>query len=260
MKKLFITILIVLAILGITAIIGIAMFMNSIIKQGVETAGPKVTQVEVKLDGVNVSLFSGKGEIKGLVLGNPAGFTTPNAVKVGKAGVVVKPGSIFSDKVIIESVSVEAPEITIEGGLKDNNLTKILANINSAVGKGSPGAPAPAGDQKSKPSKKLQVNDFAITGGKINLRLAILGGKATTVPLPDIHFKDLGQGPAGITAEELLNKVFQAITEHSLKAAVTAASAQGIGAVEAALGASPGATNSIGKAAQGIGDLFKKKN
>lgn len=260
MKKLFIKILVVLAVLGVIAIVGIALFINSIVKKGVETVGPRVAQVEVKLEGVNLSMFSGKGEIKGLVVGNPAGFKSPNAIKVGKAGIAVNPRSVLSNKVIIESVSVEAPEITIEGGLTDNNLTKILANIDAAVGRGDPGTRPPAGDQKPKPAKKLQVNDFAITGGKITLHLAVLGViKSATVPLPDIHFKDLGQGPEGITPAELMKKVFQTVTDEALKAAVKALADQGKGYLEAAKFLGPGATNSVGKATKILGDLFKKK-
>jgi hypothetical protein len=257
MKKLLVKIAVILAVLVVLAIVGVAMFLNSIIKQGVETAGPKVAQVAVKLDDVNLSLFSGKGEIRGLVVGNPAGFQTPNAIKMGKVDVAVRPGSVFSDKIIIESISVEAPEITLEGGLQDNNLTKILANIESFASKGGTSAAHPGGDQSSKSAKKLQVNDFTLTGGKIILNLAILGGNSTVVALPDIHFKDLGQGPAGITPEDLVRQILQAATDHALKAAAAAARDQGKAAIDKAVG--PGAADSIGKATKGIGDLFKKK-
>jgi hypothetical protein len=259
MKKLLIKILVILAVLGVIAIIGIALFLNSIIKKGVETVGPRVAQVEVKLDGVNVSVFSGKGEIKGLVVGNPPGFSTPNAIKVGKAGIAVNPTSVLSDKVIIESVTIEAPEITVEGGLKDNNLTKIMANIDSVVGKSGQGAPPPTGDQKPKPARKLQVNNFAISGGKITLHLAMLGGQSTTVPLPDIHFKDLGQGPEGITSADLMKMVMQTVTDDAIKAAVKALANQGKGFLDAAKILGQGTTNSVGNATKTIGDLFKKK-
>jgi hypothetical protein len=143
--------------------------------------------------------------------------------------------------------------------LKDNNLTKIMANIDSVVGKGDRGAPLPVGDQKPKPAKKLQVNDFSITGGKITLRLAMLGGQSATVPLPEIHFKDLGQGPEGITPAELMKKVMQTVTDESIKAAVASAANLGKGTIEAAKVLGQGASNNLGNATKTIGDLFKKK-
>ena len=58
------------------------MFLNGIVKKGVETAGPMITKVDVKLDGANISIFSGSADLKGLFVGNPPGYTTDSAIKV----------------------------------------------------------------------------------------------------------------------------------------------------------------------------------
>ena len=98
---------------------------------------------------------------------------------------------------MVTSVHVQAPEITLEGDLSGNNLSKLLANIEAATGGGNdPTAKKDSG----KPAKKLQVDDFIIAGGKIHLQLNMAGGKSATVPLPEIHLTDLGQGTDGITA------------------------------------------------------------
>ena len=56
--------------------------------------------------------------------------------------------SVMSDKIIIESINVKAPEITVEGGLKDNNLTKIQNNVNALSG--SPSAGGDFGSERLK--------------------------------------------------------------------------------------------------------------
>src|SRR5207253_2422966 len=109
--------------------------LGSVVKAGVEKVGPMVTKVPVKLDGAAVSLFSGKGTLKGLEVGNPEGFKTPNAIKVGSVGIEVVPKSVFGDKIIVHSVNVQGPEITYETDLKGNNLSKILENVQSVAGK-----------------------------------------------------------------------------------------------------------------------------
>jgi hypothetical protein len=96
-------------------------------------------------------------------------------------------------------------------------------------------------------------------GGTITLHLAMLGGQSATVPLPDIHFKDLGQGPEGITPTELMKKVFQTVTDEALKAAVTAVADLGKGYIDAAMVFGQDATNSVGIATKALGELFKKK-
>src|SRR5581483_9643017 len=69
--------------------------------------------------------------------------------------------------------------------------------------------------------KKLQVDDFTITGAKVLLAVSELGGKSQTVSIPDLHFNDLGTGPEGITAGELLKRVLPVVVEEALKAAST---------------------------------------
>jgi uncharacterized protein involved in outer membrane biogenesis len=254
MKKLLFRILIGLVILVVVAIIVVAMVLDSAIKKGVETAGPQLTQVSVKLDSVHLSLLSGSASIKGLVVGNPEGYKSPHAISFGTASVAVSPRSLLSDKIVVKSVRVEAPDITYELGSGGNNLKKILANVEAATGGGT------ASGDKSKPGqprpgKKIQVDDFVLTGAKVRVGATALGG-TTAITLPDIHLTNLGKDSDGITPAELTKKVLGAITESVTAAAV---GDLGKGAVDAAKGVGKTATESVGKTTKGITDLFKKK-
>ena len=217
MKKL-VKILVVLVVLLVIALVVASFFIGDIIKKGVETVGPQVTKVDVKLDSASLSFLGGSGSIKGLVVGNPPGYKAPTAIKVGKASLAVAPGSILSDKIVIKSINVQAPEINIEGGLKDNNLTAIQKNVEAFT---APAAGEKPADKAAKSaSKKLQVDDFLISGAKVN---AIIMGKTIPVTLPDIHLTNLGQGPEGITAGDLTKRVMSEIINGSLTAVVKAA-------------------------------------
>ena len=68
--------------------------------------------------------------------GQPRGYKTPSAINVGAASLALKPSSLLSDKIIIKSINVQGPEITFETDLKNNNLSKILANVQEATGGG----------------------------------------------------------------------------------------------------------------------------
>ena len=255
MKKIIVRILIVAVVLVLAVLIIAGMFLDSIIKKGVETAGPAIAKVDVRLDAVSLSVFSGKGTIKGLFVGNPVGCKTPSAIQVGEVTVRVKPGSLMSNKIVVESVSVNAPEITIEGGLNDNNLTKILENVQAFSGTTTTNA-AQGGTQK--PAIKIQVNDLLITGGKVNVSLGLLGGKTMTVPLPEIHLTDLGRNSDGITPAELAQTVMKTIIDGALSGATKAVSNIGGTAVDAAKTLGEGTKESVNKVTKGIGGLFKK--
>src|SRR5438445_13352703 len=134
MKKLIIRGIVVLLVLLVLAIGVSIYFLGSIVKKGVETVGRQITKTEIRLDSATLSLLSGSGKLKGLLVGNPQGFKAASAIKVGAVSVGVAPGSVFSDKVHVKEIRVQAPEITFEGGLKGNNLSKLLDNVQAATG------------------------------------------------------------------------------------------------------------------------------
>ena len=226
MKKILIRSFLVVVVLLILSVVAVVLFLDQIVKKGVETAGPMITQVEVKLDHASISILGGSAKLKGLFVGNPPGYKTDSAIKVGDVSVSLKPKSIFSDKIIVESVLIKSPEITLEGGLRENNLTKILDNVNGTAAK-DPGAEKPA-DKKT--NKKIQVTDLVISAAKVHVSSSLLGGQSMTLTIPDIHLQNLGTGSDGLTPAELTKKVMDAIVKEVIPAVVKAASNLGQGA------------------------------
>jgi hypothetical protein len=249
MKKLWVKILLGLVVLVIIAGVLAFIFIGTIVKTGVERVGPVVAKVPVKLDSANISILGGSGTLKGFVLGNPEGYKTAQAIKVGKASLAIAPGSIFSEKKHIKSIVVEGPEITYETDLKGSNIGKILDNVSGAAEE----------DQKAPTKKeqttktKLQVDEFVITGAKVTVASSLVG--SATLPLPEIRLTQLGEGPEGITPAELSKKVLSAVLNETMKAVAANASKLGKGAEVL----SSGAVDQLKKGASGIGDLFKKK-
>ena len=233
---------ILVVIAAVVIIVGF--FLGDVIKAGMETIGPKVTQTTLTVESVNVSILTGSGGVHGLVLGNPEGFKSTNAISVGKAAVSVAPLSVLGDKIVIKSVEVREPEINFDGNpLGANNLQKIMDNVTAFTGGPEDKAAAtnaPAQPGAPKPAKKLQVDDFLIVGAKVHFN-------GVTLPLPDIHLSNLGQGPDGITPAALIKEVLGQVTAASIKAVVASA-----GDATKALG---GEASKLGKS---LGGLFKK--
>ncbi len=254
MKKLIIRIVAGVVLLAIIALVVVFFSLNSIVKKGVETVGPKLTKVEMRLNSANLSPFSGRGQLSGLFVGNPQGFKTPSAITVGDIKVGVQPSSVMSDTVVIDEVTVKAPEITFEGSLSGNNLSQILANLDAATGGGDKAA-KPAEPAK-KSEKKFYVKDVAINDGKIHLSVTTLGGKAVTLPLPPVHLQNIGSREQGVSAAELAKQIMKEITANATKA-VGDAMAKGLDQGVKEIGKE--ATGQLDKAAKGaLKDLFKK--
>jgi hypothetical protein len=258
MKKLFLGVVIVLVVLIVAAVIGVGLFLDSIVKMGMETVGPKITQVSIKVDAVNLSLLNGSARVKGFVVGNPEGYKTPQAISVGSAAVGVNPLTIFSDKIVVRSVRIEAPEITFEGGLGGNNLSKIMDNVNAVAKNGGPAATNTTARAGNEPGRKMEVDDFLITGAIVHVSLTGIGGREMTLTLPDIHLTNLGTDRAGITATDLTRRVLGAITTATIKAVANATT--DIGKVTGNLGkdAQKAVDQDVNKISRGIGGLLKK--
>ena len=251
MKKFLPRIAIGFVILVVIAVVVVGLSLDTAIKKGVETIGPQIAKVDVKLEGVNLSLLSGGGSIKGLVISNPEGYKTPHAISVGSTSVSVNPSSLLTDKIVIKSIRVEAPEITLELGPGGSNLKQIQANLESTLG--TDAAPSPAATDEKKSTKKLQVDEILITGGKVTLGAAMLGGKVADASLPEIHLNDLGTGPNGITAADLGNRLLSVIMDGAIKVGAEQLSKAGTDALNKT------ANEAVGKATKSLGDLLKKK-
>lgn len=253
MKSNLVKILVGLAVAGLLALVAVFLSLNSIVKRGITAFGPEVIKASIQLDSVSISAFSGGGEIRGLVVGNPEGFKTPNAVKLGTASLQVKPASLLSDKIVVQSVHADGAEITFEGDLSGSNLSKIQANVDAYVA--SLLGPAGKEGKKGGPGKKLQVDEFVISNAKINLSMTMLGGKSATIPLPEIKLTNLGQGPDGITPAEVIKVVMKEVMSKTTTAIIGA-----LGSLDKGVtGAAKGTVDAAKGVTKGIGDMFKKK-
>ena len=207
-------------VLIIVTVVVIGLFLDKIVKTGVETVGPKIVQVPITLDAVHLSILTGSAKVKDLVVGNPEGYKTTNAISVGLASVGVNPFTVLSDKIVVRSIEVKNPEITFEGGLSANNLGKIMENVDAVVQAGGPASTNKTASVNKKPGKKFEVDDLLITGAKIHGTLVLFGREVTlpSLPLPDIQLSNLGTDPDGITATDLTRRVLAAITSATIKA------------------------------------------
>jgi uncharacterized protein involved in outer membrane biogenesis len=241
-KKILIGIGIGFLVLLVAGAVLVNFFLGTAVKAGMETIGPKVTQTTLTVGSVNIGILRGSAGINELVLGNPEGYKSTNAISVGRAAVSLSPMSVLSDKIVIKSVEVRDAVITFEGNpIGANNLKKIMDNVNAFAGAlgGAADTNAPAAPGEKKPAPKLQVDDFLITGAKVQFN-------GVPLPLPDIHLKNLGQGPEGITPTALIQEVLGQVTTASLKAVVSSAGSAGKAIGEEA-----------GKIGKSIGNLFK---
>ena len=223
--------------------------LDSLIKAGVETYGTEITQAKVTLETVDLDITSGKGALAGLVVGNPKGFKTPSAFKLGRISITVDTTTVTSDPVVIKEIVITKPDITYELGPGGNNIDAIQNNVNAYMARFGGGKTAEK-DAKDSEGPKLIIRDLYIRGGTVNVSAAILKGKKMTAPLPDIHLSDIGGKKKGATPGEVAEKILTSIS----KGASGAVAGIGIGKTLESLEKSlSGVTKGLGGVTKDIG-------
>jgi hypothetical protein len=259
MKRILKWLAILVVLVGVASV-GLTMFLDRGIKRAVELVGPRLTQVEVRLDRVDLSLISGRMELEGLFIGNPRGYQSESAIEIGSLVLVTRPRSLFSDKVVVKTLDLRAPLITFEGGLQENNLRQILDNVNARIEEAGGSKNSDARDSDG-PSRKLQVDELSVAGGKVQVRMKVLGSRAATIDLPEIRMSNLGTGPEGITTEELTDRLLRVILEKATVAAATAMAGSPEDLADGLKRAGQEAVDrALDEAARGVSDLLKRRD
>jgi hypothetical protein len=277
MKKwIFIGLGAIVVILIVVVVVGLSK-LGPIVKMAVNTYGPKITGTELKVGDVGISLFSGEAKLKKFFLGNPKGFKSPSAMKIGSVDVDVDEGSLTKDPIIIQKIEVVGPEITYEKKGSTDNFKALLANVQKNLPQGGS---AKKEAENQGPGKKLIIKDLIIKQGKVNLALdmpgVMLGDKQISADLPDIHLKDIGESKGGsspgVVAKEIFEALYAKIKSPSVigplddqlkKLGGTAAQALE-GVTQEGLKGATGVVEGVGKEAGSVTDkvkgLFQKKD
>ena len=196
-KYLFIGVGVVAA--AIIAMIVLAILnLGSLIKAATEEYGPQITKTEVRLGSADISILSGSGALGDFFLGNPKGFTMPSAMECDTIRIKVVTDSLTKDKIIIEEIFVDGPVISYEKRGRTNNFQTIIDNINQTISgeKKETKQEETEDATKTGSEKSIQINNFIVKNGKINLGGSLLdafGDQGVGMDLPDIHLKDIGK-------------------------------------------------------------------
>lgn len=217
MKKVFLF----LAIVILLAVAGGAWWLyrslDSVVASAIRSYGPEITGVPLSLDSVHIDASAGTAEIKGLVLGNPTGFKTAQAAQLGAIKVRLDVASLTSDVVRIQEVLIDAPVVTYEYASGTNNLEQIQRNVSQYL-TAHGGNTDNSAQEKKAPGKKLIIDNLVIRGAKAEVSASALNGKTMTVPLADVHLKDIGKKAGGATPAQVAEQVVGALSYGATKA------------------------------------------
>ncbi len=212
MKKVFLMLL-VLAVLVAAGLFWLSRNMDSLVKQGIERYGSAMTQAQVTVGAVNISPTDGKGSLRDLSVGNPAGFKTAHALKVALVEIELDVATLTKDVLVIRRIVIEAPDVIYEKGATLTNFDAIAQHIAGSV------ASTRAKSDKAG-SKRFIVEHLSVHNAKAQASAAFMNGKTVALTLTDIQLNNLGRAQGGLTANELGGAVVAALSA-KLKVAIS---------------------------------------
>ena len=277
MKKIMKRIGVSVGVVVLVLVLAILFAGGPIIKNAINTAGPKVMGVPVSVKDVTFKPFSGKLALKGLHVGNPEGFKTPGLFEMGLLQVELSTASLFKKVIVVNEVRIESPEITYERALTTSNIGKLLDQLSPKTETPAPDQPKPTAKEEKAGGKKVVIKKLTVSGAQVNASITAAGGHALVLPLPPITLNNIGgsaegeaKGVSFVEAiREILGAIFKGVTDvvsgagklagEGVKAvggaAVDGAKAvgEGVGAVGNAVG------EGAGKVLGGVKSLFGGK-
>lgn len=197
-----------IAALALVVVVAAAFFwlrgnLDSLVKDAIEKYGSEMAGVPVRVASVEIKPGNGIGVIRGLSVGNPAGFKTPHALKVGEVQLEIDVNTLVGEVVTIRRIVVVAPDVIYEKGETATNFDAIQKHVAEHSGP----------SKSSEGGKKLIVDLFAVRDAKAQASAAFMDGKTVAVSLPDITLHDIGRAKGGITPGELGQEITKAMKQ-----------------------------------------------
>ncbi|NMH60699.1 DUF4230 domain-containing protein [Alteromonas ponticola] len=201
MKKIFLGLLVVIAVIG-----GIVWYVmsgaNEFLKSQIEEKGSQYLGTTVSVSGVDLIFREGRLEISELEIDNPEGFSNEDALSV--EGLAFDLGNSLQEPYHVQELTVNAPEMLYElnadgtGNLMvlKNNLQAHLPENKPAQSSGEP-APLVIVDSVTVANTKLTL-DFE----KFDTKGVQLNKKTFEVTLPTFNAGPIGQ-PDGMPADQV---------------------------------------------------------
>ena len=232
-KKPFVKRLVKWLLRGVAAIIlllviliaGVLIFIDPIVKTAITEIGPQIAGVNIELEDISVQIFKGRVEITNMVIGNPQGYNSEYAVKLGDVAVETDIFSWLGDgKKILRDIKIKDVTVNYETDLPINNtsnLHEIVDNIKKVSAK-----PAESGEtalysglqqnfyasiscdilaavQSADGKKRFQIDKLTVE----NVRVVVIPKKfpkfsvPLTITMPEMG--PVGTNPEGLTGPEI---------------------------------------------------------
>lgn len=192
--------LIVIALIGAL----VASFsIDGIVKSHIQNSASKTLDTSVNVDNVSISILDGNGNIEGITIHNPDGFSDSAAVKMKKVSIKMDIYSLLTDTIVVNEVRIQQPELYFQQKASGNNFDALTKNMEGS----SSGGPS------------IVVDHLLVEDGKVMLQTDIGGDKSAHGTFSKIEINDIGR-QGNNSSKQVIKEMLRPILKRAATEAV----------------------------------------
>jgi len=181
--------------------------LNSLVARAIETHGSEVTDTQVGVSEVDISLREGRGSISGLRVASPDGFEAREAFSLGDITVDIDLGSVREDPIVIDEVRIQAPVINVElTETGSSNIDELRKRVQAYTSGSSVSG-------KSGDVKKIRIKKFVFEEGRVVVDASAIDIDKQEITLPEIHLENVG-GSGGAPPDEIAKIIVTTVAKN----------------------------------------------
>ena len=183
--------------------------LDNIVKAAIEKFGSEAVKTSVAVDTVSIKLKDGAATIRGLTVGNPAGFSFPSAFSLGEIGVDLNLDKISQEKIAIDQIVIMAPEVFYEiNDDRKGNLNILKNNLSS----GASSSASSTSGSSSGSAIQLEISKFIFKDAALKAKIVPLKDKTYDLKLPPLVLNNLKGTP-----DQISRQVLNQLIDHAKK-------------------------------------------
>ena len=194
----------ILAVL-IAGFVILTLSLDGIVKSGIEDNGSQLLQTDVTVDNVSISPFSGSGTIEGFVVSNPDKFSDQEAIKIEEASIKVDLGTLFSDQIVVNDITIKSPLFYFEQQGFGVNLKTLNDNMDLSSGGSS--------------ETGLIIEHLLIENGQVTVSTEIDKERSASATIPSFELNDIGKDGSN-TVQQSIKQIMKPLLETAIAEAV----------------------------------------
>jgi hypothetical protein len=174
--------------------------LDGIVKNMIEEVGTEVTNTQVRVKEVKLSLVEGEVTLSGLTVANPAGFSSEPLFTLDNISVAIDTSSLTGPVYLIEDISIDGVHVLAEQKGAITNVQKFMDGMPKSDDSDD------AGDTgSSKVDIKLAINRIDFSDGTMEWRSDQIGNQS--VELKKLQLRNIGTPENGLTPGEVGEKI-----------------------------------------------------